>query len=128
MQALPNVPGAPVDHSQHLIRLIMPALARQRKVLDNVPKLRDTVQAAGFEGCEEDVFTTDQAVEVREQLMDVQFGAMQALLRGVAAKDPSFPLTSQELEEELGTAKEELEDGKAYFLWTMRVVTGRRPA
>lgn len=123
-----NVPGASIKANNKLIHASIPTLNKQGKVDHNTERLRDTVQDAGFEACEQDVFTSGRVPEIRKQLMSVQFAAFQAVGRGLASKDPNYPMDSQEVEQTLKEAQEELVDGKAYYEWTMRVITGRRPA
>lgn len=122
-----SVPGASIENNELLIRNTIASLNRQGKMLDDVLRLRQTVQSVGFEDCAEDVFSTDRVPEVREQLKGVQFGAVQAISRALAAKDPGFQMSSAEVEEALRRAEKELEGDKAYYQWTMRVVTGRKP-
>lgn len=127
LQTYQNVPGASIESNEQVYRNSIASLNRQDKMLDDVPRLRQTVQSVGFGDCAEDVFSSDRVPEVREQLMGVQFGALQAIARALAAKDPRFPMSSDEVEDAFKKAEKELEGGRAYYQWTMRVVTGRKP-
>lgn len=127
IQVYQNVPGASTAKNQELLRASIGTLNRQGKMLDNALRLCETVREAGFEDCCEDVFSTERVPEVKEQLMEVQFGAIRSISRVLAEKDPGFPMSTEELEVLLREAEGELEGGKAYFQWNMRVVTGRKP-
>lgn len=128
MEFVQNAPGASIENGTLAKKAVMDTLAEQGKMLDNVRRLRETVQAAGFESCEEDVYSTDRSPEVRGPLMEIQFGAIQAIGRGLAEKDPRFPMSKNEYEEVLRKTEGEMKDGKAYYRWDMRVVTARKPA
>lgn len=127
IETLQNVSGASTRHNRNLLKATMATLGKQGKMLDDALKLSSTVEAAGFVDCAEDVFSTGRVPEVREELMKVQFGAIKAIGTALAAKDARFPMTSGEMETELEEAERELEGGKAYYQWNMRIVTGRRP-
>ena len=121
-----SVPGVSLDSNKNLIRAILATLESQGKMLDDVLNLHKTVQAEGFSGVEVDCFSTERVPAVRRQLNDVQYKAVHFLGRAMT-QDPRFGYSVNDVEAMAARCLEELKDEKAYYQWTMRVVTGQRP-
>ena len=126
MQIVRSIPDASTEAMTCALQLCTEAQQREHRfLLSDTQNLVHTVRSAGFEHCDEDVFSSNGLPELRSQLVEVMFTACHSLSEYAVKKYPDLGVSEQEFEGLMERVREELKN--AYFMFDMRVITGRKP-
>ncbi|KAK5123480.1 hypothetical protein LTR85_002518 [Meristemomyces frigidus] len=127
MQFLQNAPDASTAVCRELVDFVFARQIKDGKMLDDVVQLAQSVGNAGFQECNDYVFSSDRVAETREAMNDVEHDAVCSLARHTVQANAETGWTMGKVDEMAERGRQELEGGKAYSRWNMHLITGRKP-
>lgn len=126
IQIITSEPGVPTSFHQKLANMSIGSSQKHGKLNDEVTRLEQIIQDAGFSDCMTDAISSDRVPHLRQKFNGTQMAGMSSVVRMMAVRDPELGWTEKEVEDVIDGAYSEVAEGKQYQKCDLNVIIGRR--